>query len=162
MIPIFFFFFFVHQCGHGSVMTPLRISLDFVLKRYLLTKIHLSHPRNWLLVSCGIVTILRGAGKMLLRIYWIGSTLLNKVKEGIITLVMIWLFDNFQGFRPRSRLGARSISDLHELNVNVCIFVRSIWDRSNLDRFKAPFILRSLNEIDRFEIARGPFYTYAF
>ena len=66
---------------------------------------------------------------------------------------MIWLFDNFQGFRPPSRLGARSILDLYELNVNVRIFVRSIWDRSNLDRFKAPFILRSLNEMDWFEIA---------
>ena len=63
-------------------MPPLRISLDFVVKWYL-TKIYLSHPR--------------GAGKMLLRIYLIGSTLLNKINEDITSLVMISLFDNFQG-----------------------------------------------------------------
>lgn len=33
---------------------------------------------------------------MLLRIYLIGSTLLNKINEDITSLVMISLFDNFQ------------------------------------------------------------------
>ena len=34
---------------------------------------------------------------MLLRIYLIGSTLLNKINEDIPSLVMISHFDNFQG-----------------------------------------------------------------
>lgn len=34
---------------------------------------------------------------MLLRIYLIGSTLLNKINEDITSLVMVSLFDNFQG-----------------------------------------------------------------
>ena len=51
------------------------------------------------LVSCGIVTVLWGTGKMLLRIYWISSTLLNRIKEDITSLIMIWLFDFFlKGF----------------------------------------------------------------
>ena len=46
--------------------------------------------------------------------------------------------------RPRSHLlrgwiDFRSIWSLYKLNVNVRIFLRSIWDLSNLDRFRTLF-----------------------
>ena len=39
-------------------------------------------------------------------------------------------------FTLRGSIDLRSIWPLYELNVNVRTFLRSIWDRSNLDRFR--------------------------